>query len=228
VLAGGRGGGPVVDGWFLPEDVYTIFANGKQNDVPLLIGSNADEGKSLSTPVSSAEAFIEGAKRRFGDKAGDYLKLYPAGTKDEAVASAFATLRDTVFTWQMRTWARMQTKSGKSKVYLYYFDRVPPGPTSAQYGAYHASEIAYAFGNLLPPRPWEDTDRNLSEAMSSYWVNFATTGDPNGKGLTKWPAYDQSADTALELGDKVAPMPHVHQAKLDFLDGYFASQRAAK
>jgi para-nitrobenzyl esterase len=225
--AGGNSA-PNVDGWFLPQDVYTIFANGKQNDVPLLIGSNADEGKSLSTPVSSAEAFIEGAKRRFGDKAGDYLKLYPAGTKDEAVASAFATLRDTVFTWQMRTWARIQTKSGKSKVYLYYFDRVPPGPTSAQYGAYHASEIAYAFGNLLPPRPWEDTDRKLSEAMSSYWVNFATTGDPNGKGLVKWPAYDQSADTALELGDTIAPKPHVHQAKLDFLDGYFASQRAAK
>jgi para-nitrobenzyl esterase len=111
---------------------------------------------------------------------------------------------------------------------LYYFSRVPPGPTSDRYGAYHAAEIAYVFGNLLPPRPWEDADRKLSDALSSYWVNFAATGDPNGKGLTKWAAYREPSDIAIELGDKIAPVPALHKAALDFLDGYFAAQRGGK
>ena len=77
----------------------------------------------------------------------------------------------------------------------------------------------------MPPRPWEDADRQLSDAMSSYWVNFAATGDPNGKGLTKWPVYKESTDVALELGDKIAPLPALHKSALDFLDGYFAAER---
>ena len=221
---------PNVDGWMLPTDVYTVFANGKQNDVPLLAGSNADEGKSLAAwpSTGTAASFAEQSRRRFGAKADEFLKVYPAGSNEEAEASYYASFRDTTFGWQMRTWARMQTKSGKSKAYLYYFSRVPPGPTSARYGSYHAAEIAYVFGNLEPPRPWEDTDRRLSQVMSSYWVNFATTGDPNGKGLPKWPAYQESSDVAIGLGDKIELAPALHKAALDFLDGYFAGQRAER
>ena len=218
---------PNVDGWLLPEDVYTIFAKGKQIDVPLMAGSNADEGKSLAPwPASgTAASFAEQARTRFGDKAEEFLKLYPAASNEEAGASHYASFRDFSFGWQMRTWVRMQEKTGRAKAYLYYFDRVPPGPDSGRYGAFHAAEIAYAFGNLLPPRPWEDADRKLADAMSSYWVNFAATGDPNGKGLPKWPAYRESSDIGLELGDHIAPVPGLHKAQLDFLDEYFAAQR---
>ena len=218
---------PNVDGWLLPEDVYTIFAQGKQNDVPLIAGLNADEAKSLVPwpATGKAASFVEQIRARFGDKTDEALKLYPAGSNEEAMVSHYASFRDFVFGWQMRTWVRMQSKTGKSKAFLYYFDRVPPGPDSSRYGAFHASEIAYVFENLLPPRPWEDADRQLSEAVSSYWVNFAATGDPNGKGLTKWPVYKESTDVALELGDKIAPLPALHKAALDFLDGYFAAQR---
>ena len=91
----------------------------------------------------------------------------------------------------------------------------PPG--SEKYGAYHASEIAYAFHNLaVSTRPWEDTDRKLSDLMSTYWVNFATTGNPNGKGLPAWPAYDAKADQLLELGDKVQVRGNPQAAALDF------------
>lgn len=218
---------PNVDGWMLPEDVYTTFTHGKQNDVPLIAGSNADEGKSLAPwpSTGTAEHFIGQARGRFGDKADEFLKLYPAGSNEEAMASHYASFRDFSFGWQMRTWVRAASKTGKSKAFLYYFDRVPPGPDSGRYGAFHASEIAYVFGNLLAPRPWEAADRQVSDAMSSYWVNFAATGDPNGKRLAKWPAYHESSDEALEIGDKIAPEPALHKAALDFLDSYFAAQR---
>ena len=221
---------PNVDGWMLPEDVSTIFAKGKQNDVPLLAGSNADEGKSLTVwPADgTAASFIDAARRRFGSKADEYLKLYPAGSNEEAKASFYASYRDERFGWQMRTWVRAAAKTGKSKGYLYYFSRVPPGPESARYGAFHAGEIAYVFRNLHPPRPWQDIDRKLSDAMSAYWVNFAATGDPNGKGLTTWPVYQESSDVALEFGDTVAPVRALHRAALDFVDGFFAAQRAGK
>ena len=217
---------PTVDGWLFPENIYAIFAKGKQNDVPLLIGSNADEGTAFAPPSVKADSFRQTAQTRFGAQADAFLKLYPATSDEEAKASQNASFRDQAFGWQMRTWARMQTKTGKSKVYLYYFSRVPPGPESARYGAYHASEISYVFHNLdKSTRPWEDTDRKLSDAMSSYWVNFASTGDPNGKGLPKWPAYQQKTDVAMGLGDKIAPLATPHKAALDFLDEYFAKQR---
>lgn len=219
---------PNVDGWMLKEDVYTIFASGKQSDVPLLLGSNADEGTSLAPwpATSTAATFVSQARKRFGADADAFLKLYPASTDEEAKSSHYASFRDMSFGWQMRTWARLQTKTGKSKAYLYYFSRRPPGPMSDRLGAYHAAEVPYVFDTLdLLKRPCEDADHKLADQISAYWVNFATTGNPNGKGLVDWPVYTASSDTALELGDSVKTVHGLHREALDFLDGRNAAQR---
>jgi para-nitrobenzyl esterase len=114
---------------------------------------------------------------------------------------------------------------------MYYFSRVPPGKHRAP-GAYHGSEIAYVFDNLKvapfaggDPVPWEDTDRKLAEVMSSYWVNFAVTGDPNGKGLLKWPAYHMKDDEAMGFGNEIEVKPVPNKPALDFLDRYFEHLR---
>jgi para-nitrobenzyl esterase len=117
----------------------------------------------------------------------------------------------------------MQTRTGHSPVYLYYFTRVPPGPQCRRLGAFHAADIAYVFGTFPWPFPWDETDHKLSEAITSYWVNFATTGDPNAENLQKWPKYSVESDELLELGDKITVRSATNKAALDFFDAYYQS-----
>ncbi len=175
----------------------------------------------------NAATFRGLAKMRYGADAETVLKLYPAETDEQASVAMADTIRDSVFGWEMRTWARLQNKTGKSKVYLYYFSRVPPGPDAARRRSYHSAEIAYVFHNVASDtrRPWEDTDRKLSDVMSSYWVNFATTGDPNGSGLLKWPAYSAKDDVVMGFGDKIELIPLPQKPALDFLDTHFEKRR---
>ena len=217
----------VVDGWILPEEIYTIFAEGKQNDVPLIVGYNADEGTALAPQGVNMkkELFIADAQQRYGNLAEKFLKVYPAGADEEAVNSFYAAYRDSVFGWEMRTWARLQTKTGRQPAYFYYFTRKPPGPQREKLRAFHAADLAYVFGNFAWPFPWEDADRKLSDAITSYWTDLAKKGNPNGEGLTKWPVYDAKKDQAIEFGDEIVVKSQVNKAGLDFFDAYQESLR---
>jgi para-nitrobenzyl esterase len=220
----------IVDGWVLPADVQTIFSQGKQNDVHLLVGSNADEGTTLAPQGAkvTSEVFIGQIRQRYGSQAEQFLKVYPAASDSEAVASFYAAYRDQVFGWEMRTWARMAAQTGRHSVYLYYFSHRPPGPQSSRLGAFHACELPYVFGNFIWPFPWEEEDRKLSDAVSTYWVNFARTGDPNGEGLVKWPAWSPASEQALEFGDHINIHSQVNKPGLDFFDSYYHSLSALK
>jgi para-nitrobenzyl esterase len=213
----------IVDGWVLPQDIATIFAEGKQNDVPLIVGYNADEGTALAPQATQLQAglFIAAAHQRYGPLAPQMLKIYPAASDQQAISSFYSAYRDQAFGWEMRTWARMETKTGHQPAYLYYFSHRPPGPQSAKLGAFHASEIAYVFGNFPWPFPWDDSDKKLSDAMTSYWMKFAATGNPNGDDLPKWPAYAAKDDQSLEFGDKISVQTDINKAGLDFFDSYY-------
>jgi para-nitrobenzyl esterase len=230
ILKAGRGGGPVIDGWFLPEDVGAIFARGKQNDVPLLDGSNQDEGTFFLQPTTAAK-FVERSRKRFGDQADPFLKLYPASSDEEANASQLAAFRDEL-AFVMRVWTRAQTRTGHSKAFLYYFTHQPPPPAGATSrggfgsGATHGSEAQYVFQNLLPPRAWTSLDHQVSDMLSSYWTNFAAHGDPNGPGLTKWPSYDdKKRDAPLVLGDQAAVGPMPNRAQIAFFESIYEKER---
>jgi para-nitrobenzyl esterase len=215
---------PGVDGWFLPESVADIFAHGKQSDVPVIAGYNADESRTLAPwpAAGTAKSFLDQTHKRFGTMSEEFLKLYPVDSDEQAAEAHYNSTRDQGMGWQMRTWVR---KQGKAPAYLYHFTRVPPGPTAEKYRAYHAAEIQYVFGNLRPGRPWEDADLKLTDAMSTYWVNFAATGNPNGKGLDKWPAYEAKSDPAMIFGDQIVVRHDVNKDALDFFDRFFASQQ---
>jgi len=210
-----------VDGWVLPADIRTVFAQKKHSAVPVLVGSNADEWTTLSNPATfpkTLDEFHGLIDRQFQRLPMEFDALY--GVKSEAdIASAMLGLgRDYFLTLEMRTWARMVTAGGRN-AYLYQFTHVPPSPNAKAWGAYHASEIAYVFGNLgIPTFKYTDTDRSLSEAMSTYWVTFAKTGNPNANGLPTWTAYDTDAEPYLDLGDPVQLKHHLLKAQLDFLE----------
>jgi len=203
IFAAIRGGGLIVDGYLIPEDLSLTFASGRQNAVDLLVGSNKDEGTFFQRQGLTAEQFKGQARQRFGVLADAFLATYPAADDAQASSSYLASFSDEA-AWAMRKFAEVQAKQG-GNAYVYYFTRVPPPlPDRPSRGATHVAEIPYMFANLAPPVPWTDVDRQLADSMSSYWVNFARSGDPNGSGLPPWPAYrDAATGQAQVLGDTI-------------------------
>ncbi len=106
---------PIVDGYVVPDDLNAIFAAGKQNDVPLLTGSNADEGTTFGRPTTLA-AYLDTTEKEYGSAADALLRLYPATDNDEATEMNEDVARDRGFAWHNWQWARLARAHGKSKV----------------------------------------------------------------------------------------------------------------
>ena len=221
---GGRGASPIVDGFLIREDPGKLFSEGKVQ-MPVLVGSNRDE--SFGNARSAAD-FIEQAHKTWGDMADAFLKLYPASSDEQARESAFYSGRDQM-AFVMRNWAHLASKSGKAKSYVYYFTEQPPVVPGARGGfapgphgsATHVSEILYVFNHLDNSRTWTDQDKQVADNMSSYWVNFATKGDPNAKGMAKWAAWDEKSKPAMIFGNPPEGPQAPSDAAMAFFQSYF-------
>ena len=225
---------PNVDGWVLKQSVYDTFANGQQHNVPVLVGSNANEGTTLVAGGAPADlaAHRAAVERQFGTLATTHHEVYPATTDDEARRAYFDSYTQRAFGWEMRTWADLMSNVGES-AYLYYFTRTAPGEDSDRVRAFHAAEIVYVFDNLgrssypYANREYDATDEALADTMADAWVRFAETGDPNGAGLPEWQPYSATDHTTMIFGDEVAAGPHPATTQLDFVDEFQAGRRAA-
>lgn len=220
---------PIADGDFLPSDPYELFEAGQFNDTPILIGSNSDEGAwfvRLFWRGGPPEAFEKQVRDTLGPAAENVLRIYPHSTRVEADKSAREILRDQHMGWPTYAWAKLQSRQGHHTAFVYYFDH---RSSSSPDGAIHAAELAYVFRNLTAfpgaPSPPHAEDVALSDLMSSYWVNFARSGDPNGPGLPAWPAFDEKEMQTMVFDQASSVRPLPNQEKLKAFDSYYTWQR---
>lgn len=231
-LTGNAGGivHPVIEPYVLPLSPYEAFNAGRQNDVPLLLGSNAEEARSLVdvTHVTAA-SFDSGIEQSYGKLPPALLAAYPRATDEEARQARLGFERDLRFGWDMWAWARLQAGTGQSPVFYYSFRQQPPFPAGSVYagwGASHFAELWYVFDHLNQDSwKWTAGDRKLAAEMSSYWVNFAKSGNPNGPGLPPWPAFTYAESNVEYLGDPITVGGVANIDSLKVFDAVYSAVR---
>jgi len=194
--------GPDVDGWVLADRPGKIYATGRTAPVAMIVGSNAREFTFEGKP----EELRSQIERAFGELAPEALRLYgladgaPAPEADPVPGDAgtqFVT--DLAFRGPSSLVAIWQHEAG-NPVWRYQFSRTPIG--HEKQGASHSAELPFVFGEMVPNELGDDydaADRKLCETIQRYWVNFATTGDPNATDVPPWPHFDPDARRYLDF-----------------------------
>jgi para-nitrobenzyl esterase len=217
---------PVIDGWVFPKSTAEIFAAGEQAPIPLLIGSNADEGTLLAPLIGSpfvnhlpgpetAEEYRNLIWKEYPEQAGKLLELYPAESDDDLFMAINDLFGDHFFGMQAWFAALKHSKSG-NQTYLYFLTRTSPSPTQWA-GAFHGADIQFVFGNFFPLFPKNDFDDELSDQVMNYWAQFAKTGNPNSQDWPKWDAMDINNPQEMELGRIVGQRPVERQNTYELL-----------
>ena len=236
----GYGWGPNVDGHVIPDDPVAMYESGRQHDVPLIVGMNGNEGSLFSRNLGIDEVaeFQALVRKAIPAQADGAIEHFAVASDEDVVAGLDHWVHDMYFAGPVRLHARAHAKVS-SPAWLYHFTRVPPTPRGAALGSHHTAEIRYVFGNLTGPGTYTQplagegeevprVDQAISEAMMSYWVQFAKTGNPNVAGQPVWPAYDPASDTYLEIGEQIHTGTGVHKAGGDLFDAVEAGKRAGR
>jgi para-nitrobenzyl esterase len=208
--------GVTLDGYTLPVNLMEHFKKGLHNQTPVLTGWVTGDGSFLGDSKMTVDEYKKEAQTKYGNKADAFLSIFPADTPEEIKAAkqkltllGFAGLPAHLL-------AGFNTKTS----YMYQFSHVPPDkPDFPNYGAFHTSEVPYTLHNLHTwQRTWQPLDRALENIISSYWVNFAKTGNPNGGNLPEWKSYDKQSGHIMILGDKVEMKAAFLKNEFDFLE----------
>jgi len=223
----------IIDGRVIHKEIAQIFIDGEQADVPLLTGSNGDEGTTFLPYFQPA--FGKGVKGfktysaiTLPETAEEITKVYPASNDAEADLSFGHLFADVLFTYPQRVWAAGMG-SVKSPAYLYHFTWEPPVKDTKKYGSFHAAEIGYIFGSLdlWDAKPTK-ADEEFSKTISDIWVQFAHTGNPNVNGLPEWKPFTAENQAYMELGKKITPKTNLRMAEIGLIDEAFKKRRAGE
>jgi len=220
----GQGGpriysGPILDGKLVVETAESAYKAGRQARVPLMIGNNSAEiGGGFVNASSSKEDLFS----MFGDLKEEAKAAYdPDANKDFAeVQTRFNT--DKVWAEPARFTASSFAAVGEL-AYIFLFSYVPAAMKERiTYGPGHGSDISYVFDNLSvrPGSTPAPEDKEVARIMNAYWVNFAKTDNPNGKGLPNWPVYSPKKNEILDIQSDGKPVakPDPRKARLDVIE----------
>lgn len=209
--------GLTLDGYVLPVALLAHFEKGLHNQTPLLTGWVTGDAQLFGNATTTLAQYQQDARSRYADKADVFLQLFPAATDEEAMAQ---TNRLTLFQFAGVPSHLLAGFDKNNPAYFYQFGHVPPAkPGFPDYGAFHTSEVPYALHTLHKwNRSWQPTDLQLENMMSSYWVNFAKTGNPNGPGLPEWKPYQKETGIIMEMNDTVQQRDALYKKQFDFLE----------
>ncbi|OJI85783.1 hypothetical protein ASPTUDRAFT_55375 [Aspergillus tubingensis CBS 134.48] len=222
---------PVLDGYVLPATYQEMLQQGNHTIAAVLTGGNRDENGATPNPGMTVESYTRQNQYEFGSVglAAEFFRLYPAGNSNSSADAASNTFyqdqtRISIWEWANEYQAGVaRNTSGNSTVstYTYYWTHAPPGQDE---GAYHMSEINYAFNNLYATdKPWKPEDYAIADRLSDYWVNFLRSGNPNGPELPNWPANDAAEPVVMELGDAWEPLLVASAEKRSFMNKWFSN-----
>ncbi|MBQ1583481.1 MAG: carboxylesterase family protein [Prevotella sp.] len=221
---------PCVDGYVICDDQYRLYERGEYNDVPVIVMTNSDEGALFTPPTVKAEDYQKNASRMFGDMTEEALKVYPANTDEEAWHANGDSFRDLGFAWPSYAWVKLQSQTGKSPAYAAYLDqpsKMSFSQNPLRRGVAHADDIMYLNGMFLNQPDKFPAEAAVSEMMQQYWVNFAKTGNPNGKGLPYWPSFDEAQPTTMQFRNGASLIMRPNSEQIDFIDRLMKAKREA-
>lgn len=190
-----------VDGYALPQTPYEIYKAGLNHEEALLNGFNAREGFAFAffTKVTkkNLKALLEPT---FNERTQEFIDSQKPKSNKAAKLLYNDVFSAVCFTYPHDCWTKMVAAQNKP-VYEYYFSR-----ENGEYGTNHSGEIIYAYRNVPRTKNYDNRDYELEEIMSSFWINFVRTGNPNGydtKGtpLPFWQTVEQSNGLLMEIGD---------------------------
>jgi para-nitrobenzyl esterase len=219
----GQGGpptysGPILDGRLVTETAERAYKAGRQPQVPIIIGSNSAEVPAGFVNAGSKEELLS----LFGSLKDEVRAAYDPDGNTEFAKMLTLVNTDKVWAEPARFTATAFVAKG-IPAYLYLFSYVPASMQERmRFGAPHASEIPYVFDNLRAPNgaTVAPKDKEVAAMMNRYWANFAKTGNPNGNGLAKWPAFDPKKSEVFEfkMDGSAAAVPDQRKARLDVME----------
>jgi len=217
---------PILDGVYLSENERDVFKEHRQMMLPMIVGSNLDEGSLLTKDwaIKSLDDYVGLVNSNFNAFSMDALALYPVGAEEDIRIRVAELFGDTQFNYGTRLLAQSNSNQ-VANTWRYLFAKRRPSQID---GPHHGQEVAHVFGNLSAKVTSVENDYNhqdefISNAMLNYWVQFAYTGNPNQAELPEWPRYELDSDNMIVFENDISKANAFRQTNLDFIDGYFDS-----
>lgn len=207
--------GLVLDNYILPENLEKHFENGNHNKVPLLTGWVSGDASLLANGKKNAIDFKKDIETKYPEKAADMLNVFLSNTDEEAHQSqlklsllGFAALP-----------SYLLAKYNTSKTYVYEVNHIPTDKENfPNYGAFHTSEVPFVLGNLHKwDRKWQQHDLDIQKTLSSYWINFIKTSNPNGKTLPVWEPMSLETTHILKIDSSAVTIPNMYKKEFEIL-----------